>query len=124
MPYTPIAENPQDEKHRNRQVGELQRSPVAENRYLGAEWDERERGERGNRRDDRGRHVYEPVDAAGGDALLERQLDPVGQALQEAPRTRPVGAGPPLHPAQDLALGQDCDQHVQHQEHEDGQRFT
>ena len=75
-------------------------------------------------RKDRRRKVNELVDADGGDALLERQLDAVGQTLQDAPRPRPVGAGPQLHPAQDLALEQDRDQHVQHQEHEDGQRLA
>ena len=49
---------------------------------------------------------------------------PSARLCRVAARPHPVGAGPQLHPAQDLAFGQDRDQHGQHQEHEDGQRLA
>src|SRR3712207_8057349 len=41
------------------------------------------------------------------DVLLEEQLDAVGEALQQAERADPVGAGTLLHAGDDAALGPD-----------------
>ena len=67
--------------------------------------------------------VDELVHPGGDEALLERQLDAVGQRLQQPPRADPVGAEPHLHAAEDLALEQDRHQHRQQQEHEDAERL-
>ena len=97
--------------------------PVAEHGDLRPEWDERKRGDRRNRRDGRRQQENRLFDAERGDRLLERQLDAVGQALQIAARADPVGSPSQLHPAQDLAFGEDRDQHRQHQEDKDEERL-
>lgn len=123
MPYTPDRRQSQDEQHGDGKVGYLQRCPVAKHRHLGTKRDERESGECRNHRNDRRHKIYESIDATGCDALFERQLDAVSQALQGSFWANPVGAGPQLHPAQQLAFGQDRHQHRQHEEHEYRDRF-
>ncbi len=62
--------------------------------------------------------------AGGVSPLFERQLDAVGQGLQDAERPDPVGgAVAHLHSTQDLALQQDGHQNGQQQESEDRNRF-
>ena len=62
------------------------------------------------------------VGRLGDDVFLERQLDAVGEALQQAPRADPVGADALLHPGDDAALGTDREQrhHDEEDEDEDG----
>ena len=50
------------------------------------------------------------VGGLGDDVFLQRQLDAVGEGLQQAERAGAVGAGPLLHPADDPALEPDHEQ--------------
>jgi len=48
----------------------------------------------------------EPVGAVGDEVLLEEELHPVGQRLEQPVRAGAVGPDPALHVADDLALEQ------------------
>ena len=64
----------------------------------------------------------EPVALFGDQVLLEEQLDPVGQGLEEAEGARPVGADAALHVGDDLALEPDHQDHRHHQRGEGDHR--
>ena len=100
----------QHDQHADRGVGELQRRVVAEDADHRAERDDREGQERRDRGDDRRQEVDRLVGQRRHDVFLERQLQPVGQALQVAARADPVRADPLLHPGDDLALEHDREQ--------------
>src|SRR3954467_3801150 len=69
--------------------------------------------------DDRRGEVDRLVRERRHDVFLERQLQPVGEALQVAARADPVGADPLLHAGDDLALEDDREQRHQDEDHED-----
>jgi hypothetical protein len=52
-------------------------------------------------------------------SFLQRQLERVGDRLQQAPRPGPVGPRPVLHPTDDPALEPDHEDRGEDQEHED-----
>ena len=83
------------------------------------ERDDREREERRDRGQDRGQEVDRLVGERRHDVFLERQLQPVGEALQVAARADPVGADPLLHAGDDLALEDDREQRQHDQDDED-----
>ena len=64
----------------------------AEERRLGAERHDRERGKRGRRRHERREREQDRVGRLRLQLLLEEQLDDVGERLQQRLRTRP-GSG-------------------------------
>ena len=107
------------EQHRHRQVRDLQRGPVVEDRHHRAPRDDREGDERYRGRDDRRDEEHHLVHRGGDDVLLERQLERVGDRLQQAPGPGPVGTGPVLHPADHPALEPDHEDRGQQQERED-----
>ena len=109
----------EDVEHGHRQVGELQVGLVTEDGDLGTERHHREREERRRRRDDRRQHEDHLVGGLRDDVLLQRQLDAVGEALQQALRPDPVRPDPVLHPGDDPALPPDREQRHHHEEHED-----
>ena len=109
----------QHEQHRHRQVRDLQRRLVVEDRHHRAPRDDREGDERRPGRDDRRDEEHQLVHLGGDDVLLERQLERVGDRLQQAPRPGPVGARPVLHPADHPALEPDHEDRGEQQEHED-----
>ena len=90
-------------------------SSVPGMRRLAAERDQRERGERGEHRDERRRQVEAPVRALGDHVLLADQLAEVGDRLQQAHRPDAVGAVARLHPADQLALE---DRHEREEPHQ------
>ena len=111
----------EDVEHRDRQVGELHRGAVAEDRDLvagRAEGDHRDRHEGRDGRDDRREDVDHLVRPLDDDVFLQHQLDAVGERLEHAPGAVPVGADAQLHPGDDLALPHDGEQHGHHQEGE------
>ena len=111
----------EDVEHRDRQVGQLHRGAVAEDRDLvagRAEGDHRDRHEGRDRRDDRRQDVDDLVGPLDDDVFLEHQLDAVGERLEHAPGAVPVGADAQLHPGDDLALPHDGEEHGHHQERE------
>src|SRR4029077_13145145 len=97
----------------------LQRGVVVEDRDFGAPRDDREGDEGGRRRQDRGDHEHQLVHPGGDDVLLERQLERVGDRLQQAERAGPVRARPVLHPGDDPALRPDHEHRREQQEEED-----
>src|SRR6185437_969514 len=107
------------EEYRDRQVGDLQRRPVVEDRHHPAPRDDREADERGRGRDDRRDEEHQLVHLGGDDVLLQRQLQRVGDRLQQTPRPGPVGARPVLHPADHAPLEPDHEDGGKQQEHED-----
>src|SRR5579875_793493 len=109
----------QDEQHRHRQVGELQRGVMVEDRHLRAPRDDREADEGGRRRDDRRDDEHQLVRGGGDDVFLQRQLERVRDRLQQPERPGPVGAGAVLHPADDAALEPDHEHGGEQQEGED-----
>ena len=109
----------EDDQDADRGVGQLQRRALAEDAHRRPERDHRERQERRDRGDDRGQEVDRLVGQRRHDVFLERQLQPVGEALQVAAPADPVGADPLLHPGDDLALEDDREQRQQHQDGED-----
>ena len=111
----------QDQQHRYRQVSQLQRGALAEDRDDRPERDDREADEHRDGRQGRGDDEQQLVHAARDDVLFERQLDAVHQRLEQAELAGPVGAGPLLHAPDDAPLGPDREQRAQHQEQEDGQ---
>ncbi len=60
-----------------------------------------------------------PIGALGKEVLLEEELDPVRQGLQQPPRTGPVGPDARLHVRDHLALEPDH-QHDRHQQGPEG----
>ena len=82
----------EDEEHRDREVGELQRGLVAEDRDRRAERDDREREEAQRRGDDRRQDEDRLVGGLRDDVFLQRQLDAVGEA-SAAGRTGRCGSG-------------------------------
>ena len=109
----------EDEQHRDRQVGELQRRVVPKIETIGPDRDHREGEERRGGRDDRRQDVERLVDHRRDQVFLERQLDAVGETLHDTERADPVRARPGLHPADDAALGPDHEQRRHDQEDED-----
>ena len=108
-------------QHRDGHVRQLQRRLMAEHAHHATHRNDGEGHDRGGHRDDRCQKVDRLVHACGDQALLERELDAVGEALQQPPRSDPIGPWAELHPAEHLAFEQDRDQHGEHQEHEDAE---
>ena len=82
----------QHQQHRHREVGELQRGVVVEDRDLGAPRDDGEADE-GARRGDHWRDDEDQlVRAQRDDVFLQRQLERVGDRLQQAEGAGPVRA--------------------------------
>src|SRR6516162_6946966 len=106
------------QQHGDRDVGHLQRRPVVEDRYDRAPRDDREADERRRGRDDRRDEEHQLVHPGRDDVLLERQLERVGDRLQEPPRPGPVGPRPVLHAADHAALEPDHEDGGEQQEHE------
>src|SRR3984893_6770380 len=118
-PVHPDRAHGQDEQHRHRQAGELQRGAVVEDRDYRAPRDDRE-GDEGDRpRYHRRGYEQQLVRGGGDDVFLERQHDRVRDRLEQAERPGPVRARPVLHPADDAALGPDHEDRGQQQEQED-----
>ena len=121
----------EDEQHADRQVGQLQRRVVAEQRHRRPERDDREGEERRDRRQDRGQEVDRLVGQQRDDLFFEGQLHAVGERLQRAPRADPVRADAVLHAPDDLALEDDReqrhddeeDEHAQHLDQHDPDRL-
>src|SRR5580704_11274938 len=109
----------QDEQHRHRQVGELQRGVVVEDRDFRAPRDDREADEGDRPRYHRRGDEHQLVRAQGDDVFLQRQLECVRDRLQQAEGPGPVRAGPVLHPPDGPAFGPDHEHGRQQQEEED-----
>src|SRR5208282_5852675 len=109
----------QDEQHRHRQVGELQRRVVMEDRDFRAPGDDREADEGDRPRYHRRGDEHPLVRGAGDDVFLQRQLERVRDRLQQAEGPGPVRAGPVLHPPDATAFGPDHEHRRQQQEEED-----
>jgi hypothetical protein len=92
---------------------------VTEDGDLGPERDHREGQERRGHRDDRRQDEDQLVGRRRDDVLLQRQLDAVGEALQQALRPDPVRSDPVLHPGDHPALPPDREQRHHHEEDED-----
>jgi hypothetical protein len=72
-----------------------------------SERDHREHEHRRDCRDGRRREVHGRVDVAGPDVLLEEQLRPVRNGLEDAERADAVRADPGLHLCDDAPLAPD-----------------
>ncbi len=109
-------EDPQDA---DVEVDELQRELPAEQRDVVAERDRAEREERREHREDGGEQVDRLVRVRRDDALLEEELDPVGERDQDAARPRAHRALPGLEVGDHLPLEPDVEQHGDQQREED-----
>ena len=79
-------------------------------------------GDQGDREgDDRRDQEQAAIGRGGDDGLLEEDLEPVGEALQQAERADHVGPAPQRHRRPDLAVGIDDHRHRQHQRQRDQQ---
>src|SRR5580692_6919397 len=107
------------QQHRYREVGDLQRGVVVEDRHLRAPRDDREADEGRRRGQHRRHHEDELVRGPRDDVFLQRQLERVRDRLQQAERPGPVRPRAVLHPADDPALGPDHEHRGQQQEEED-----
>src|SRR3984893_17188036 len=106
-------------QHDHRQLGELQRGVVVEDRDFRAPRDDREADEGDRPRYYRRGYEHQPARAEGDDVFLQRQLERVRDRLQQAERPGPVRARPALHPADDAAFRPDHEHGRQQQEEED-----
>ena len=109
----------QHEQDADRGVGHLQLEGVA------GDGDDPAHGHHGEDQEGRqqrqvGRQLeHERVGPLGEQVLLEEELDPVGQGLEQPPGPGPVGPDPALHVRDDLALEPDHE-HDRHQQDAEG----
>ena len=119
-PHRRRAQDPED---RDVHVGDLERDVVprdVDGVPEGHHGQGQERGDHGERgRDDED----DAVGAGRDDVLLEEELDPVGDRLEEPEGTHPLRADPILHVADHLSLHPDDERNAEQHESEDDQNL-